>query len=601
MGLAGIILLASLPLMTDYLLNSSQLMFQLNRIEGLKEGLISGQFPVRIQYNWLDGNGYGVSIFQGDLFLLVPALLRIAGFSVQAAYKIFLLLLNTATAFVAYACFRGSFQDRVVGLLGSMLYTWMPYRLNVLYGSAGLGEGLALVFLPSVLYGIYRVFYDDESSENYRRVWLLPAAGLAGMLLSHVITAVLAGIMVLFLSILHWRKLFRKSTLLAFLKGIAALVVWTGWFLLPYGEYLVTDNLNLRNVFLQRIQYKGLYFLHYLFAFFRSGASESFDSQGMVQTAPLGIGFAVTICLIICLWLLFIRRYRDNCRDNTPMDRAITDFGKKAAIVGILCMLLSLKYFPWDYLQQQNKLFALLIAWLQSPAKWVGIAALCFIFVSCLLVDRIRKWESRITNRIFVGGLIFIAFFVTQFLIGDFLYTGQPIHINSPEELDDRYILDGEYLPAGVNAQELTVSYEAGPGVDIILPGGVDSGTESEAGAEAGSGADAGTYGFYGANTGTAESYVDLPLLYYKGYRAVTSNHPGVLQTDRGDNGRVRVILPAGFTGNVMVSFVSPWYWRAAEGISLLGIFSAAIYLIYPKGMQEKRRLGESKEKNIEI
>ncbi|MCD8131570.1 MAG: hypothetical protein LUE16_09915 [Lachnospiraceae bacterium] len=47
-----ITLAASFPLMTDRMISSGDLIYHLLRIEGIKDGLLSGQFPVRIAPEW---------------------------------------------------------------------------------------------------------------------------------------------------------------------------------------------------------------------------------------------------------------------------------------------------------------------------------------------------------------------------------------------------------------------------------------------------------------------------------------------------------------------------------------------------------------------
>lgn len=42
------------------------------------------------------------------------------------------------------------------------------------------------------------------------------------------------------------------------------------------------------------------------------------------------------------------------------------------------------------------------------------------------------------------------------------------------------------------------------------------------------------------------------------------------MATAAGENGHVRAILPAGYQGTVKVWYSGMWYWRVAEGISLL-------------------------------
>lgn len=62
-GLFLIIMFSSFPIFSYYLYQGHDLQFYLMRIQGLKEGLLSGQFPIKIQPNWQNGYGYGVSVF----------------------------------------------------------------------------------------------------------------------------------------------------------------------------------------------------------------------------------------------------------------------------------------------------------------------------------------------------------------------------------------------------------------------------------------------------------------------------------------------------------------------------------------------------------
>jgi hypothetical protein len=62
--------------------------------------------------------------------------------------------------------------------------------------------------------------------------------------------------------------------------------------------------------------------------------------------------------------------------------------------------------------------------------------------------------------------------------------------------------------------------------------------------------------------------YTDYPLQNYKGYEACDAEGRR-LAISNGDNNRVRVSIPAGYSGTVRVYFQEPWYWRASELLSL--------------------------------
>lgn len=80
--------ITSLPIFMNEITNGIDLEFHINRIQGIYEGLIQGQFPVKIQSNWNHNNGYPVSIFYGDILLYIPAGLIFLIFVLKKSLKI---------------------------------------------------------------------------------------------------------------------------------------------------------------------------------------------------------------------------------------------------------------------------------------------------------------------------------------------------------------------------------------------------------------------------------------------------------------------------------------------------------------------------------
>ena len=75
LALAGITLLACLPLFSSYLYFGHDLEFHLQRIAAMAAELSYGQFPVRLTTTTLNGYGYASPLCYCELFLLLPALL----------------------------------------------------------------------------------------------------------------------------------------------------------------------------------------------------------------------------------------------------------------------------------------------------------------------------------------------------------------------------------------------------------------------------------------------------------------------------------------------------------------------------------------------
>lgn len=91
-------------------------------------------------------------------------------------------------------------------------------------------------------------------------------------------------------------------------------------------------------------------------------------------------------------------------------------------------------------------------------------------------------------------------------------------------------------------------------------------------------------------NRGDVGGYVQLPLLYYRGYQARDMETGEALTVADGDNHVVRVELPAGYRGTVYTSFVSPWYWRASEAVTFIGWCILGMYYVRVHAAKRKQR-----------
>lgn len=103
---------ACMPLLWRGVYDGHDLLFHLNRIEGIASGLRNGQFPVRIHSSTLLGYGYAAPEFYPELFLYFPAALRNLGVSLSASVRVFEACINLATALACYLCVRSLMRSR---------------------------------------------------------------------------------------------------------------------------------------------------------------------------------------------------------------------------------------------------------------------------------------------------------------------------------------------------------------------------------------------------------------------------------------------------------------------------------------------------------
>lgn len=289
LALGGVALAVSVPLMTNYCIDGVNVSFYLRRLQ---------------------------KICPEDIFLLLPSLLVRAGAPVEFVYKLLLFGLNVATAGISYLCFYGIFRDRLTGVMGSMLYTWAPYRLNDLYCRADLGEAIALCFLPILFYGLYQICREETDSREYRRLWIVLALGYTLIVQAYLLSFLVAVGFTILYGILTWKRIFRRPALIVLLKTAAAFLVCNLWLFLILFLRLREGTFSMAAFRGEMIQSGGVFPSVFLQLFFLNGSSFRTAGVGTENMQPMGVGFAVTAGVLIFLWLVFVGRYRDRMEDR---------------------------------------------------------------------------------------------------------------------------------------------------------------------------------------------------------------------------------------------------------------------------------------------
>ncbi len=561
--LGGIILGASLTLFTDYLLTGADMTFHLLRIEGIKDGLLSGQFPVRIHPNWLQGHGYASGIFYCDLFLYLPAFLRIMGLTVQTAYICYKLFINVMTCLIAWYSFKRMFHSSRIGIFGSLLYTFYSVRLVFLYAVDGVGQYTAMVFLPLILYGFYRILVEDQKKAEERYSYVPLALGLSGILCSHVLTCEIVLFFILLLCAVCIKKLFQREVFLQLCKAAVLTILLNLWYLVPFLDYMFSMDLAVTKggAAYKQIQPWGMY-IPQLFDPFppggQYGAREA--GGGMVGETGYGIGLGLTLALVLIVFLLTVIRKprREAVGEEKNFQGIAGKAGKTVLGFGLLSMWMATIYFPWDRLAKSNALLRQFIATLQFPYRMLTVTGGFLIMAICFAVKDLAAWKDggkRKLSFLYGAVLCIVAghlMTATYFYNATFTDSSGFFRLYDEASMGNSYISGGEYILVGTDTGRLTYR-------EPVCSDGIALNSYEKKGC----------YVRLDCDCGEQGQYIELPLLYYKGYRAAESGG-GKLQVVCGENNAVRVMIPSGFQGIIEVDFAGFWYWRAAELASLL-------------------------------
>ncbi len=568
-ALAVVTIVASFPATTGNTYLGHDLFFHLTRIEGLKDGLLSGQFPVRINPDFYRGYGYANSVMYGELLLYFPAFLRIAGISLSSAFNAYIFLVNFLTGASAYWCFSRICRDKISGMTAAILYVMTPYRLMDLYIRAAVGEYTAMIFIPPVIYGMYRIYTEDTEKKEYGYCFLTLTAGLSGLIQTHILTGEMVMIFILAVCVLFIKRTFQKPRFIALIKTAGATILLNLWFLVPFIDYYFTQDLRLR-VGLQtgRIQKTGAHFTQ-LFSLFNRYAWGNVNGGGETAIGdeiPLSLGLAFLPGLVLCLCMIFTA-WRE---ERKAAKQAICFLA-----MGFLATWMATIYFPWDRVVDLARGLGSLFTSVQFAWRYLSPAsALAAAAVACGLALLRRK--EREGNQLFcsaAAGLSILACVAGMYFMTECVNTGTSLQWNELGADTHVAAMNGEYVLC--KAQYDVIREVTDPRVfeGVSIENYEKSGTNVR----------------FDVKGGGTDGYILLPLLAYKGYAARSDD--GVITNSNlseGPAAELRVNIPAGYSGTVRVSFKGFWYWRAAEIMSWCSL--AALVAMYVKEKRKRRR-----------
>ena len=558
-GIGVIAFLASIPYLYDGMISGADLTYHLQRIEGVKDGLLTGQFPVRLEPRWVFDHGYANGIFYCNLLLYFSAALRMLGFTVTESYLLYCIALNIATAAIAWYCFGKMFRDDVIGLACSGLYTLSIFRVYRLLGTGAVGEGSAFTFFPLVLYGIYLVFEGKKEEREFRNSWIVLGLGYAGLVQTHVLSCEIAALMTVLLCLVYLPKLFEKERFLKCVQGAFFALGLSLWYLVPFLDYYFTQDVKIRHASARTIQERGVTFVQELQTFWNFHDTAASTTERMQYTHPVGPGLFLIAGVFLLLLLLFL--------EVIPRGKETEkSFAIRSAGLGCLALWMATDTFPWDALQTTSQTAATLVSSLQFPYRFIGWGMTFLIVVVGYLLSFFRK-NQKIFYRM---GLVIVMTAVATsyvYLIDAEDESTGAIHLYNRESMGFGYISGEEYLIYGTDSSALSFAKpEADEGSRIS--------EYEKKGLRA---------TFFCENSLDTQGTVKLPVLLYKGYQASGDGGEPLEITDDGSH-LLGVSVPAGYSGRITVKFTEPWYWRAAELITL------AVVVAFVAGMVYKRR-----------
>ena len=472
--------------------------FHLSRIQSIADCFSNHTFPALIYPNYFDGYGYANGIFYPDLFLYIPGLMVFLGLDCKLAYHIFVFIINIATLLSMYFCINRICSNKSVSAIISSIYLLSSYRLTDLYIRSALGETLCFVFMPFVVLGLYEILYKDYKKGYYLTI------GLTGIMFSHVITIVFCVILVFLaylIRLISLRKEIKQRTIYLSLYCLIAVGI-TSCFTLPLIEMMLSDT------FMYKVNPATGGFdrtIPFLLSIIEIPTYQD-------EFFPQGIG-------LVFIFLLGFFFYIKN--KKTYKNIFVSDF----LILGFIFLIISTNLFPWRLLSG----FAQTI---QFPWRFLVCSTACLLFAFAPVLEElfVSPKKEKVLSLVLSGFICFTVLCVTAniFIIHDFKLYEDDIH----------YSLGGiEYLPADTDPEMIKNRGEICSSNNNISISFTRQGT---------------TFEIEFDNNTYDDTYIEIPLIYYKGYKAKENKKE--LEVLKGENGIVRVI-PNNSSGSIKLYY----------------------------------------------
>lgn len=518
--------------------------FHLTRIEGMAQTLKAGYFPTRIYLGWMQNYGVGSGFYYPDLLMILPAAMRMLGFSLITCLKTFLILCTFFSALTTYIAAKRIGNGRTsAGLFAAALYTFAAYRLICVFYRNALGEVQAFIFFPLVILGLFEILNGNTGK------WPVFAAGFFGLLMSHLISLAIAGVLCALYLLFSLRRLIKEPRIIAALVQAALLTLCIGaFFLLPMLEQNARNELEI-NWFLNlpsainrfnMTEFVNLFLPYDAWEHNGAAADVSYD-----HPYP---GWALLAVLLLAAICFLQKRRSDELRPAYRM-----------ALFAVPVLVMATDLFPW-------MLFKWFLMRIQFSWRILAAASALLSVSGGILLREVLQGVRDRRLRVTIGLLIAVL-------------SGLPIPIhtfrtklvgNEKLVLQNKQVSGAEYMPHGFN---VPFAYKNG---DTVLPDPEDARVVSHKRRGL-------SFSFGFEKDDDTETAYSVPLIYYYGYTAVLSDDAGdpvPVPVGKDERGLVRVSDAGLRRGSIRVSYEKTTVQRVSEWISLAGIAGAALIVL---------------------
>ena len=534
------------------------IMFHLQRMEAvINEVKNSGikAFPIRIYHSTAGGYGYGSPLFYCDLFLWPFAIIASAfNISTVLIYKFMLCVVLIAIFLISNYSFSLVFKkkDKEISLF---LYIFSVTLFSNATGS-WVGRYFAMMFAPLCVCSFYCLLENKDKL----KFSILLAIGVTGTIFSNVIDAVIIVFVLLVYMIFNIKKL-NIRIILYILLSVSLCFLLSSWFILPMIEQMLSQTLFVTsdkvNLGINDLGNWTIPLLGYIFPRETTSAIVkilNINSSNIPDTYFEGILFYI---LIIAIIIIYRKKYF-----KIISQQESKSYLYASIVLLLLFIVFQTKLFP-------HKLFANLIGVIQFPWRVNIVMSVLAIFI----VININK---TINNRIAILMVSFSMLLTLLTFMSSYGHDIARIAIKNKPFADYSFnsynVGTGEYLPIELFDENNIYSWgsklnsrtnEVICSNDNVL---IDYKKTFDS-------------IYLDTSNVISNSKIELPLIYYYGYKAIEPVSNKEFSIEKSKMGLVQINVDDNFN-NIEIYYGGTELQKISNYISIGGIIVCVI-LIY--------------------
>lgn len=536
------IFVAISPLLSRYCLLGHDSEYHLLRIEALKDQIMMWRPFLRVNPLYFGGMGYASSMFYPDILLYIPAFMRVLGFGVDTSYHSYMAICIILGYLVTYICGKKITDNRYISMFFAVILTLSSYHLDDIMVRAAAGEYTAFVFIPIVVYGLFNLFFEE-----FNKPYVL-GLGMGLVLLSHTLSFVMCLMMIVILMMFNF-DVFLKAPKLILKLAATALVTLaaTAFYWIPVLEQFSEAVFYVSEPWIEPVE----------------SAVKLVDTFTF-SLPTLGVG----LMILLLPRVLIFRNHDDK----------VMKFADQCIVAGFMFAIMATDIVPWKIV---GKYFSMI----QFPWRFYVVSSVLLAFGAATVVYRLAgsiyigvtdcpdeydDEEQVVSNDKLVNkyGLVIGLVLTVMTVAAVYGYSIQDREYYDHSNDYFNYkpftttVIAGEWLPKAVDDKDTLI--------DLCEKATDNNGSDV---------AFVRNRGKLVVSTNGSEGYIDIPLIYYKGYTAKGESGADYAIDGSGTNGTARVYTNDN-ADTITVNYTGTVLQRISELISLITVIVIVCFFI---------------------